>query len=152
MPDRAPSREEFAGFRPVTVRWGDVDIYGHVNNAAYHSYVDSAVNEWLILDVGEDLRAGGDIGVVAETRCRFLGEIDFPAEVEVGLAVARLGNSSVTYRFGVFVAGQDEARAVGTFVHVYVDRATRRPSAVPGSVRRALSSLSSSPGLPRGQE
>ena len=141
MSDPAPVRAEFAAFRAVTVRWGDVDAYGHVNNAVYYAYVDTAVNEWLIREVGEDLRAGGDIGIVAETGCRFLREIDFPAEVEVGLVVTRLGTSSVTYRFGVFTAGDDEARAVGTFVHVYVDRTTRRPSRIPDAVRLALSSL-----------
>lgn len=141
MPDTRPERSDFAAFRTITVRWSDVDIYGHVNNAAYYLYVDTAVNEWLIREVGSDLRHGADIGIVAETGCRFLREIDFPADVEVGLCVERLGKSSVAYRFGVFVSGDDEARAVGRFVHVYVDRDGRRPSSIPEPVRRAVSRL-----------
>lgn len=140
------SRSDFAGFIPITVRWGDVDIYGHVNNAAYYFYVDTAVNEWLMREVGDDLRRQADIGIVAETSCRFLKEIDFPAQIEVGLATERVGTSSVTYRFAVFLAGEPEARAVGTFVHVYVDERTRRPSSIPAPVRQSLAKLPSAGG------
>lgn len=141
MPDARPERSAFSAFRTITVRWSDVDIYGHINNAAYYLYVDTAVNEWLIREVGADLRHGADIGIVAETGCRFLRQIDFPADVEVGLAIERLGTSSVAYRFAVFATGDDEVRAVGRFVHVYVDRGSRRPSSVPEPVRRAVSTL-----------
>jgi acyl-CoA thioester hydrolase len=139
--DAAPVRSAFGGFRPVTLRWSDVDIYGHVNNAAYYLFVDTAVNEWLIHHAGEDLRQHQQIGVVAETGCQFAAQIDFPGQIEVGLAVARIGRSSVTYRFGIFVAGQDSASAYGRFVHVYVDRDSRRPSSVPDPVRSALALL-----------
>ena len=141
MSSDPPSKTAFASFRAITIRWSDVDIYGHVNNAAYYFYVDTAVNEWLIREVGEDLRHGDVIGVVAETQCRFLREIDFPGDVEVGLRIERLGNSSVTYRFGIFAADDDVARATGIFVHVYVDRRTRRPSPMPAAVRAALALL-----------
>jgi len=140
-----PGREGFAGFRRVTVRWSDVDIYGHVNNAAYYLFVDTAVNEWLIRHVGEDLRQDPQIGIVAETGCRFVAEIDFPCELEVGLAVERIGRSSVTYRFGIFVVDEASIRAFGRFVHVYVDRVTRRPSSIPDSVRMALAHLPAVP-------
>ena len=134
-------RDAYAVFHRVTVRWADVDVYGHVNNVAYYSYVDSAVNGWLMEAIGDDLRRLPSIGIVAETGCRYLAEIDFPADVEVGLAVDRIGTSSVVYRFAIFVAGHPDVRATGRFVHVYVDRDHRRPTSVPDAVRDALGAL-----------
>ncbi len=139
--EEPPHRDDFAVFYPVTVRWADVDIYGHVNNVAYYSYVDSAVNGWLMGAIGEDLRQLPSIGIVAETGCRYLSEIDFPADIEVGLALERLGNSSVVYAFAILLAGDDAVRAIGRFVHVYVDRDHRRPTSVPDAVRTAVATL-----------
>ena len=139
----ALGREHFAVVSRVTVRWSDVDVYGHVNNVAYYAYVDSAVNGWLMSAIGDDLRRGPSIGIVAETGCRYLAEVDFPAEIDVGLAVERIGTSSVVYRFAIFTTGLATVHATGKFVHVYVDRDHRRPTAVPDAVRHALRALPS---------
>lgn len=125
----------------IGVRWSDVDIYGHVNNVAYYSYVDSAVNGWLTGELEDDIRALEAIGIVAETSCRYLAEIDFPQVVEIGLATERVGNSAVVYRFAIFIEGNDAVRATGRFVHVYVDRVQRTPTAIPEQIRAIVSGL-----------
>ncbi len=127
----------------MDVRWSDVDIYGHVNNVAYYAYVDSAIATFLMGELNDDLRRFDAIGIVAETGCRYLAEIDFPAQVDIGLATERIGNSSVVYRFAIFVAGDDALRATGTFVHVYVDREHRTPTAIPDRIRTIVSGLPS---------
>ncbi len=137
----SPRRCDVAIAATTSVRWSDVDIYGHVNNVAYYSYVDSAVNGWLMGAIGEDLRRLDSIGIVAETGCRYLAEIDFPARVDIGLATERIGTSSVVYRFAIFLADDDVLRATGRFVHVYVDRDHRRPTSIPDQVRRAVEGL-----------
>lgn len=124
-----------------SVRWADVDIYGHVNNVAYYAYVDSAVNGWLMTTLGADLRLLPSIGIVAETSCRYFREIDFPSDIEVGLALERIGNSSIVYSFAVFAPGIDTACASGRFVHVYVDQSERRPTAVPEGIRAIVMQL-----------
>ena len=141
----APHRSGFSLCWRESVRWADVDIYGHVNNVAYYSYVDSAVNGWLMRAASADLRRLPSIGVVAETSCRYFSEIDFPAEIDVGLALERMGTSSITYAFAVFIAGRDTACASGRFVHVYVDDINRRPTPIPEVIRTAVSSLPTTP-------
>lgn len=131
-------RRDFPVLRPQPTRWHDNDSYGHVNNAVYYTYFDTAVNGFLIEACGTDIRGLPAIGIVAETGCRYLRQVAFPDHLEVGLAVARLGRSSVTYRLAVMRSGEDGPAAVGRFVHVYVDRLTRRPVAVPEVVRAAL--------------
>jgi acyl-CoA thioester hydrolase len=112
-------------------------VYGHVNNVVYYSWFDTAVNTYLIEAGALDIHAGGVIGLVVETGCRYARALAYPETVEAGIRVARLGNSSVRYEIGLF--GQDgEAAAEGFFVHVYVDRATRRPVALPAELRDAL--------------
>jgi acyl-CoA thioester hydrolase len=138
MPTR---RAEFRVLRTITTRWMDNDHYGHVNNVVYYSYFDTAVNGWLIEASGCDVRDLPSIGIVAETSCRFLRELSFPDTVHAGLALERLGNSSVVYRIGLFRNDDEEPAALGRFVHVYVDAASRRPVPVPGEVRRALEKL-----------
>lgn len=142
MTDTAPPhRDAFRHFVVVPTRWMDNDAYGHVNNVVYYSYFDTAVNSHLIEAGGLDIEKSPVFGVVAETRCRFLREISFPDVVEAGLRITRLGRSSVSYEIGLFVEGQANPAAIGHFVHVYVDRATRRPSPVPAAIRRALETL-----------
>ena len=135
-------RDEFRVLRTITTRWMDNDQYGHVNNVVYYSYFDTAVNGFLIEASGCDVRELPAIGIVAETSCRFLRELSFPDTVHAGLALERLGNSSVVYRIGLFRNDESEPAALGRFVHVYVDSATRRPVPVPQEVRRALERLS----------
>ena len=131
-------RTEFRVLRTITTRWMDNDQYGHVNNVVYYSYFDTAVNGYLIEASGCDVRELPQIGIVAETSCRFLRELSFPDVVHAGLALERLGNSSVVYRIGLFRNDEVEPAALGRFVHVYVDSASRRPVPVPAEVRRAL--------------
>jgi acyl-CoA thioester hydrolase len=137
------SRRDVRIVARIEVRWSDVDIYGHVNNVAYYAYVDSAVNGWLIAELNDDIRTLDAIGIVAETSCRYLAGIDFPQVVEIGLATERIGNSAVVYRFVMFIKGDDTVRATGRFVHVYVDRITRTPTAIPETIRASVSGLPS---------
>lgn len=126
----------------ITTRWADNDAYGHVNNVVYYGWFDTVVNEYLINAGVLDLAAGPVVGLVVETQCRYFSELAFPQAVDAGLRVARIGTSSVRYEIAVFAAGDDEASAQGHFVHVYVDRATRRPTPLPRPLRAALERLS----------
>jgi acyl-CoA thioester hydrolase len=139
--DLVPSRDDFRVFRPITTRWMDNDVYGHVNNVVYYSYFDTAVNGYLIDAAGTDIRALPAIGLVVETGCRYFRPITFPDAVEVGVAVEKLGTSSIVYRLGIFVVGEPDPAAAGRFVHVYVDASTRRPTPVPDVIRRAVAPL-----------
>ena len=137
-----PSRRgEFRVLRTITTRWHDNDHYGHVNNVVYYAYFDTAVNGYLIEASGTDIRDLPEIGIVAETSCRFLRELSFPDTVYAGLALEKLGNSSVIYRIGLFRNQEIEPAALGRFVHVYVDAKTRRPVSVPVPIRAALTAL-----------
>ncbi len=139
-PTPAP-RSDFKAWIQVDTRWADNDAYGHVNNTVYYQWFDSAVNGWLVANRLLDIAAGDPIALVAETRCSFFSPLAFPGPVEVGLALGDAGRSSVRYRIGVFAAGADSAAAQGEFVHVLVDRASRRPVAIPETWRTALETL-----------
>lgn len=134
-------RAEFKHFQLIPTRWMDNDVYGHVNNVVYYSYFDTLVNRYLIDPGGLDFHAGATIGIVVETGCRFHRSFSYPEDIEGGLRVAHLGNSSVRYEIGLFGLGEDEARADGHFVHVFVDRASRRPAPIPDRMRAALARL-----------
>ena len=134
-------RDSYRSFLAIPTRWMDNDVYGHVNNVTYYSYFDTVVNEHLVRAAGLDIAAASVIGIVVETCCRFHKSLTFPDVVDAGLRVAKLGSSSVTYEIGLFRHGDDEPAATGHFVHVWVDRATRRPTPVPSDVRAALSPL-----------
>lgn len=140
--NQPPPRDDFRVFRPLATRWMDNDHYGHVNNVAYYSYFDTAVNGWLLDATGVDIRALPAIGLVVETGCRYFQPLSFPDALEIGLGIDRLGASSITYRLGVFRHGEPTAAAAGRFVHVYVDARTRRPTAIPAVIRDAASALS----------
>jgi acyl-CoA thioester hydrolase len=134
-------RPDYPHFLAIPTRWMDNDAYGHVNNVAYYSYFDTVVNEHLIREGGLDIHAGQAIGLVVETRCLFHRALSFPQIIDAGLRVGRLGNSSVTYVIGLFEQGMDVPAATGHFVHVWVERSTRRPTPVPATVRAALAPL-----------
>ena len=139
-----PTPEMRAGYRHfqrIPTRWMDNDVYGHVNNVVYYAYFDTAVNGYLIEASGTDIRDLPAIGIVAETSCRFMRELTFPDTVYAGLALEKLGHSSVIYRIGLFRNDEHEPAAIGRFVHVYVDAATRRPVSVPPPIRAALAAL-----------
>jgi acyl-CoA thioester hydrolase len=141
--ERAPLRDRsfYAVWREVSTRWSDNDAYGHANNVVYYEWFDSAVNAWLIENRLLDVIAGDPIGLVVETGCRFASPLAFPQPVEVGLAVERIGNSSVRYVLGIFAENESEASAEGHFIHVYVDRASRTPVPLPDAWRKKLETL-----------
>ncbi|WP_019145330.1 acyl-CoA thioesterase [Aeromicrobium massiliense] len=138
-------RGDYPVLRTITTRWEDEDVYGHVNNVVYYSYFDTAVNGYLIEATGTDTRELDAYGVVAETGCRYLRELRFPGDVQAGLAVTKLGRSSVVYEIGLFQGDSDEPAAVGKFVHVYVAGAERTVTPVPDVVRAVLEKLAVSP-------
>lgn len=128
-------------FLSIPTRWKDNDIYGHVNNVVYYSYFDTVVNEYLIRVGGLDIHNGEVIGVAVESRCSFFASLEFPETVDAGLAVLHIGNSSVRYDIGLFSEHRDTVAAAGEFVHVFVDRASRKAVAMPEPIRRALEQL-----------
>jgi acyl-CoA thioester hydrolase len=139
---RTLRRSDFPVLRELPTRWADDDTYGHVNNVVHYLMFDTAVNGWLIEASGVDIRQLPAIGLVVETSCRYFAELRFPELVTAGLGLERLGTSSVVYRLALFGEGSDEPAAVGRFVHVYVDRETRRPTPLPDVIRAALERLS----------
>lgn len=134
-------RSDYRHFQPILTRWQDNDVYGHVNNVAYYSYFDSAVNTYLIEHGGLDIHGGEVVGFVVSSSCDYFASVAFPERLEVGLRVGKLGTSSVQYELAVFRAGEDEACAAGRFVHVFVERASNRPVEIPASMREALQRL-----------
>jgi acyl-CoA thioester hydrolase len=142
-PDKRPPerRQDYRWFLDIPTRWMDNDVYGHVNNVVYYSYFDTAINRFLIDRGGFDLHMSPVIGITPESFCRFHKSFAYPELVQAGIRVGRLGASSVRYEIGLFGSGEEAARADGHFVHVFVDRATQRPVAIPDAIRQALSSI-----------
>jgi acyl-CoA thioester hydrolase len=136
-----PHRTAYAAFRPITTRWADNDVYGHVNNVQYYAFFDTVVNGHLIERGVLEIERSPVIGLVVETKCSYFAPLAFPDRVEGGLRVDRLGRSSVTYGVAIFRESAEEAAAAGHFVHVYVDRETRRPVALPERLRAELEAL-----------
>ena len=132
------SRTDYRVHRLIPTRWMDNDAYGHVNNVVYYSWFDTVVNAWLIEQGLLDIHHGNPIGLVVETGCRYNRSVAFPEIVEAGLRIAKLGNSSVRWEVGLFTAGHETPAAEGHFVHVYVDRETRRPAPLPDAWRQVL--------------
>lgn len=135
------TRSAYKLFRAIGTRWGDNDAYGHVNNVVYYSWFDTAVNAWLIEQGVLDIHHGDTIGLVIETHCNYFEPLAFPQTVEAGVRIAKLGNSSVRYEIGLFAQGSDTAAAQGHFLHVYVDKQSRRPVALPDNLRKLLQSI-----------
>jgi len=141
-PRPVPSkRSAYRAFRTITTRWMDNDIYGHMNNVVHYSLFDTAVNAWLIEQKVLDIHGGDQIGLVVETGCRYFGELAFPDVVTAGIRVAQIGSSSVRYEVGLFRNEEDVAAAEGFFIHVYVDRQTRRPKPLNAALRAALETI-----------
>jgi acyl-CoA thioester hydrolase len=146
-PDKFSSRD-FPVLWPVGTRWADNDMFGHLNNAVYYQLFDTAINAWINTTTGLDPITTPALGIVAESGCRYFSELHFPESIVVGLAVTRLGRTSVTYRLGVFRATRDAANdpldraqpitALGHWVHVYVDRDTRKSVPIPDPIRSLL--------------
>ncbi|HKK23589.1 MAG TPA: thioesterase family protein [Pseudohaliea sp.] len=136
-----PRRSDYRVFYPLSTRWADNDIYGHVNNVVYYAWFDSAVNRYLIEEGGLDIAGGEIVGFVVSSGCEYLAPVSYPEPIEIGIRVDRLGTSSVRYGVAVFRADEDAACAHGHFVHVFVERATNRSTAIPGALRGALERL-----------
>jgi acyl-CoA thioester hydrolase len=139
-PQAAP-RSAYREFRSISTRWMDNDAYGHVNNVVYYSWFDTAVNAYLIERGVLDVERGETIGLVIETQCNYFSPLAFPQTVEAGIRVARLGSSSVRYEVGLFAQGAALSAARGHFVHVYVNRLTRRPTPLPANLKTVLETL-----------
>ena len=125
----------------ITTRWKDNDVYGHVNNVEYYSFFDTAINAWLIEEGGLDIHRGETIGVCVESHCEYKGSLEFPLPVDACLRVGKLGRSSVRYELELGREGEPGALAEGWFVHVFVDRGTRRPVDIPAPLRGSLERL-----------
>jgi acyl-CoA thioester hydrolase len=138
---RPGTRAGYRAFRPIQTRWMDNDVYGHMNNVVHYSLFDTAVNGWLVEQGVLDFHRGGQVGLVVETGCRYFAEIAFPDVVTAGLRVAKLGSSSVRYEIGLFRNDAGQAAAEGFFVHVYVDRESRRPLPLNAALRAALEGI-----------
>lgn len=135
------TRAGYKHFLAVPTRWLDNDCYGHVNNVVYYAYFDTVINEYLIREGGLDIHDGAVIGVAVETFCRFHRSLSFPEVVDVGLRVGHLGNSSVRYEIGLFRKDEAKPAATGHFVHVFVERASQKPVAIPPALRTCLERL-----------
>jgi acyl-CoA thioester hydrolase len=131
-------RDGYPHFLAIGTRWKDNDVYGHVNNVEYYSFFDTVINEYLIRVGGLDIHGGDVIGLCVESQCTFKQSLAFPDTVDAGLRVTKLGNSSVGYEIGLFRSGATDPAATGRFVHVFVDRADRRPQPIPSGIRAAL--------------
>lgn len=141
MRPEAKKRSDFKHFHTITTRWMDNDAYGHVNNVVYYSWFDTVVNQFLIANGVLDIEHSKVIGLVIETQCNYFASVAFPERVTAGVRVSKLGNSSVRYEVGIFREDEESASAQGHFVHVYVDRESRRPSAIPEPMRALLQTI-----------
>ncbi|MFZ6844501.1 acyl-CoA thioesterase [Undibacterium sp. RuTC16W] len=141
MAIEAKNRRQFQHFHTIQTRWMDNDAYGHVNNVIYYSWFDTVVNQFLIVNQALDIEKSKEIGLVIETQCNYLASVAFPDVISAGVTVSKLGNSSVRYEIGIFKNDEDMAAAQGHFVHVYVDRESRRPVPIPEKIRSLLSTL-----------
>jgi acyl-CoA thioester hydrolase len=139
-----PTREDYKIFYPISTRWSDNDIYGHVNNVTYYSYFDTAANRYLIEEGGLDISDGTIVGYVVNSGCEYHAPITYPESVEAGVRVDRLGNSSVQYGIAIFREGEEVAAAHGHFVHVFVEREKNRSVSIPENLRIALERISTS--------
>ncbi len=135
-------KSAYKAFRNIATRWSDNDLYGHVNNAVYYSWFDTAVNGLLIEQGAIDIHAGPVIGLVVETQCNYFAPLAFPQALVAGIRVAHIGSSSVRYEMGLFAADDDNVCAAkGHFIHVYVDHITRKPVALPAQLLSVLETL-----------
>jgi acyl-CoA thioester hydrolase len=139
--DPLPRRADFPHLLPIPTRWSDNDVYGHVNNVVFYGWFDTVINRWLIEEGGLDPLAGDVIGLCAESHCRYVAPASYPEEVVAGLRVGKLGRSSVRYEIAIFRPDPEALLALGWFVHVFVDRAGRRPTPIPGRLRASLERL-----------
>jgi acyl-CoA thioester hydrolase len=139
--DAVPTRGDYKVFYPITTRWSDNDIYGHVNNVIYYSYFDSVANRYLIEEGSLDISDGRIVGYVVNSGCQYHAPITYPESIEAGVRVDKLGNSSVQYGIAIFKTGEEQAAAHGHFVHVFVERAENKSVPIPQNLRVALENI-----------
>ena len=142
---RTERRSDYPHYLSIATRWMDNDIYGHVNNVVFYSYFDTVINEYLIRVGGLDIHEGVVVGFAVESNCRFHRPLSFPETIDAGLRVGHLGNSSVRYEIGLFRQDELKPAATGHFVHVFVDRKTNKPTAIPAGIRACLTALINNP-------
>ena len=142
MSEQKLQRENFPFIRAIATRWTDNDIYGHVNNAIYYHFFDTVINMYLIAEGGLDIQNGNEVGFMVRSECDYLSPLTYPGDVDVGVAIAKIGNSSVTYKTALFQPGSDQPAAIGSMVHVFVNKATNKPVPVPPQIRAALERIS----------
>ena len=145
MPSAREPRAAYPRFESVPTRWMDNDVYGHVNNVVYYAYFDTVINRYLIDEGGLDIAAGEVIGLCVESHCEYFAPVSYPQILQAGMRVGKLGRSSVRYEIGIFEPANDVAAAQGHFVHVFVDRKTRRPAEIPPKLRQALEAIAAPP-------
>lgn len=133
-------RDDYRHWQRIPTRWADNDVYGHVNNVVHYAFMDTVINTWLIAN-GLDIQAGRQIGLCVESHCNYRASVSFPDALDAGLRVGHLGRSSVRYEVGFFVEGGADVVADGHFVHVFVDRTTRKPVEIPADLRAAMEGL-----------
>jgi len=139
--EKSPSRQDYKVFYPIATRWMDNDFYGHVNNVVYYSYFDTVVNLFLIEAGGLDIHTAPVVGYVVNSGCSYLSPVGYPDQLEAGLRVDKIGNSSVQYGLTIFKQGAEVASAQGYFVHVFVERALNKSVPVPTGIRKALEKI-----------
>ncbi|SDF75615.1 acyl-CoA thioester hydrolase [Lentzea fradiae] len=133
-------RESYRHWQRIPTRWADNDVYGHVNNVVHYAFMDTVINTWLIAS-GLDIHEGAEIGLCVESHCNYRASVSFPDALDAGLRIGHLGRSSVRYEVGFFREGDDDVVAEGHFVHVFVDRTTRKPAEIPAHLRTAMEGL-----------
>jgi len=142
MTDGKPiNRQDYKYFYPITTRWMDNDVYGHINNVTYYSYFDTSANQYLIEHAGFDIQNAPIVGFVVHSNCNYLKPIAFPDKIEAGLFVKKIGNSAVTYGVGIFKKGKNFVSAYGEFIHVFVDRKESKSVSIPEKIRAALEKI-----------
>jgi len=138
---KIPDRTYYKHFLPITTRWHDNDIYGHVNNVVYYAYFDTVINTFLIRHGGLNIQKAATIGVCVSSSCQFKKSLSFPDEIEGGLTVSKIGNTSVKYEVGIFKKGSQDPAAFGDFIHVFVNRENQTPVPIPSELKSALQSI-----------
>ncbi|MGW4209213.1 acyl-CoA thioesterase [Lentzea sp. NPDC004789] len=133
-------RDDYRHWQRIPTRWADNDVYGHVNNVVHYAFMDTVINTWLIA-AGLDIHGGIEIGLCVESHCNYRASVAFPDALDAGLRVGHLGRSSVRYEVGFFLEGREDVVAEGHFVHVFVDRTTRKPVEIPAHLRTAMEGL-----------
>lgn len=141
MKQKPSSRNEYIYFSKLGTRWNDNDIYGHMNNIVYYELFDTAVNKWLIKNQLLDIKKGDNIGLIVQSGCNYFSSLGYPEDVDAGIRVTKIGNSSIRYEVGLFQENKQLASAEGFFIHVYVDRSTNKPLPLDNIFKEALRSI-----------